>query len=95
MVNSTVRTRRTVTRTNSNGSLRLGPVKLALGGIGCLGLLFVGVAFYAASAAFWGWAFMLIHGAAVGKGTPGYWTQAWGYRDALIPWGLLAPFMLG
>ena len=78
-----------------DSTLRLGPVKLALGGIGCLGLLFFGVALYAVSALFWGWVFMLIHGAAVGSGSPGYWTQQWGYWHSVAPWGLIAPFVLG
>lgn len=78
--------------------VRLGPVKLALGGVGCLGVLLIGLALYVVSALFWGWVFMLIHGAVVGNGSkfgPGYWTQPWGYRAALVPWGLLAPFCLG
>lgn len=81
-----------------NSNLRLGPVKLALGGIGCLGLLIVGVVLYVGSALLWGYVFMLIHGAVVGNGhsfAHGYWTKPWGFRDALIPWGLLAPFCLG
>lgn len=80
----------------SNGNLRLGPVKLALGGVGCFGMIVIALAFYAASALFWGWIFMLIHGAAVGHGMgPGYWTQPWGYWRSVAPWGLIAPFCLG
>ena len=82
-------------RTTRSGHIRLGPIKLALGGVGCLGLLAIGLALYAGSALFWGWIFMLIHGAAVGSGTSGYWTQSWGFKDALVPWGLIAPFVLG
>ena len=82
-----------------NSTLRLGPVKIALGaGVGCLGMLAIGLAIYAVSALFWGWVFMLIHGAVIGNGsnfTPGYWTKPWGFWDAVVPWGLVAPFVLG
>lgn len=79
-----------------SGTIRLGPIRLALAGVGCLGLLAIGLSLYAMSALFWGWVFMLIHGAAVGGGDgPGYWTQPWGYWHSVIPWGLLAPFVLG
>jgi hypothetical protein len=79
-----------------SSNVRLGPVKLALGGLGVLGVFLVLLAFYAVSALFWGWAFMLIHGAVVGKGMgPGYWTEPWGYGHSVAPWGMIAPFVLG
>ena len=79
----------------NNGNIRLGPVKVALGGVGCLGMILIGLALYIGSALAWGFVFMLIHGAAVHAGTPGYWTQSWGYWHSVIPWGLVAPFVLG
>ena len=74
-------------------SFRFGPLKIAAAGGGLLALVLV---LYVLSALFWGWVFMLIHGAVVHGGMgPGYWTQPWGYWHSIAPWGFLAPFCLG
>ena len=77
-----------------SSTIRLGLIRLSLGGVGCVGMLFAFAALYAVSALFWGWVIMLILGAChVNPIWPH--THGNGYWSAVFPWGLLAPFVLG
>lgn len=79
---------------NKQSTIRLGLIRLSLGGIGCVGLLIILAALYAVSALFWGWALMLVLGAChVNPIWPH--TQGAGFWSAVFPWGLVAPFVLG
>ena len=64
--------------------VRLGPIALATTSFGgCLGLV---VAMYAVSVLFWTWVLMVFMG--VGG-------LDWGFDKVLVPWGLIAPLVLG
>lgn len=81
---------------NREHTIRLGFLRVSLAGVGCLGMILFVLVIYLVSALFWGFIFMLIHGAVVHAGMgPGYWTTPWGFSHSVIPWGLIAPFILG
>lgn len=70
-----------------SGTIRLGLLKISLGGVGCLGMLLIFLALYVVSVAWWSmWLMLAVH-----------WANAanWSFLWTATHWGLLCPLVLG